>query len=41
LRRKLPGARLKILEHSGHIAAGEEMINALVDATDQFAEQTA
>ncbi|MCX8048117.1 MAG: prolyl aminopeptidase [Methylohalobius sp.] len=39
LRRKLPGARLKILEHSGHLADSEEMIDALVEATDQFAEQ--
>ncbi len=39
LRRKLPGARLKILEHSGHIAAGEEMIDALVEATDMMVEQ--
>ncbi len=41
LRRRLPGARLRILEHSGHLAAGEEMIDALVDATDRMAEQLA
>ncbi len=41
LRRRLPGAKLRILEHSGHIAAGEEMIDALVDATDRMAEQLA
>lgn len=41
LRRRLPGARLRILEHSGHLATGEEMIDALVDATDQMAEQLA
>ncbi|WP_022949008.1 prolyl aminopeptidase [Methylohalobius crimeensis] len=41
LRRRLPGARLRILAHAGHIAAGEEMIDALVDATDQMAEQLA
>ncbi len=38
LRRHLPGARLRVLERSGHVARGEEMIDALVDATDRMAE---
>ncbi len=41
LRRRLPGAELQILEHSGHIAAGEEMIDALVQATERMAERLA
>jgi len=41
LKRHLPGAELKILERSGHIAAGEEMIDALVSATCRMAERLA
>ncbi len=39
LKRHLPGAELKILENAGHIAAGEEMIHALVDACDRMADR--
>jgi len=38
LKRHLPGAELRLLEHSGHIAAGDEMIDALVDATDRMTD---
>jgi len=41
LKRYLPGAELKVLENAGHIAAGEEMIDALVDAADRFADRLA
>ena len=34
----LPSASLRVLPNSGHIAHGEEMIDALVNATDQMAE---
>ncbi len=39
LKRHLPGAKLKILENAGHIAAGEEMIDALVTSADEMAER--
>ncbi len=39
LKRHLPGAELRILENSGHIATGEEMIDALVDATGRMGER--
>ena len=41
LHQALPDADYKILPTAGHIAQGEEMIAALVNATDQFAEQLA
>ncbi|KAF3977821.1 MAG: prolyl aminopeptidase [Methylococcales symbiont of Iophon sp. n. MRB-2018] len=34
----LPHAQFKILQNSGHIASGEEMINALVGAADNMLE---
>ncbi|HEB78089.1 MAG TPA: prolyl aminopeptidase [Methylothermaceae bacterium] len=39
LHRHLPGAQLQVLEHSGHIARGEEMVDALVKAADRMAER--
>lgn len=39
LRRRLPGAELRILERTGHIAAGDEMIDALVEATERLARR--
>ncbi|KAF3984263.1 MAG: prolyl aminopeptidase [Methylococcales symbiont of Hymedesmia sp. n. MRB-2018] len=35
----LPNAQFSILQNSGHIAGGEEMINALVDAADNMLER--
>jgi proline iminopeptidase len=37
LHRALPGSELIVLPHAGHIAQHEEMIDALVSATDRFA----
>lgn len=34
LHQALPQAELRVLAHSGHVAKGEEMIDALVDAAD-------
>ena len=39
LHEALPKAEYVILPHAGHIAQGEDMIDALVSATDQFAER--
>ena len=39
LHQALPRATYVILPNAGHIAQGEEMIDALVNATDQFAEK--
>lgn len=39
LHKVLPHAEYQVLPHSGHIAKGEEMIHALVTATDKMAEQ--
>ncbi|MGZ5057042.1 MAG: prolyl aminopeptidase [Methylobacter sp.] len=39
LHKALPAAEYIILPNAGHIAQGKEMINALVAATDRFAEQ--
>ncbi|MFN5744960.1 MAG: prolyl aminopeptidase [Methylococcaceae bacterium] len=39
LRQALPQASLEILPEAGHIAAGSDMINALVGATDSMARQ--
>jgi len=38
LHQALPQAQYQILANAGHIAQGEEMIDALVSATDQFIE---
>lgn len=38
LSKQLPNAEFKILPNAGHIASGDEMINALVDATDKMLE---
>ncbi len=38
LKQHLPQAELTILPQSGHIASGEEMIDALVNATDRYVE---
>ncbi len=38
LSEQLPDAEFKVLAGSGHIASGEEMINALVDAADSMLE---
>lgn len=37
LSRRLPHAKFKVLTRSGHVARGEEMIHALVTATDEMA----
>lgn len=37
LHRALPQSSLRILQNAGHIARGEEMIDALVSATDEMA----
>jgi len=37
LHRQLPNSSLRIIENAGHVASGEEMISALVEATDQMA----
>jgi proline iminopeptidase len=39
LKRKLPHAQLQVLPDATHLAQGESMINALVDATDRMADQ--
>ncbi|WP_198245421.1 prolyl aminopeptidase [methane-oxidizing endosymbiont of Gigantopelta aegis] len=39
LSKALPKAKLEILPNSGHIAAGDEMIDALITATDNFLQQ--
>ena len=39
LSKALPSAEYKVLKHAGHIAEGEEMIDALVTASDQMAER--
>ena len=39
LHEALPKAEYVILPHAGHIAQGEDMIDALVSATDKFAER--
>lgn len=39
LHKALPHAEYKALPNSGHIAKGDEMIDALVDATDKMAER--
>jgi proline iminopeptidase len=41
LYRALPGAEMIVLPNAGHIAQSEEMIDALVSATDRFAERLA
>jgi len=38
LHRALPGSRLTILREAGHLASEPQMIDALVTATDRFAE---
>ena len=38
LSKKLPNAQFVVLPNSGHIAHGDEMIDALVNATDQMIE---
>ncbi|MGR8933093.1 MAG: prolyl aminopeptidase [Gammaproteobacteria bacterium] len=35
----MPHAEFKVLAHSGHVARGEEMLDALVEATDRTAER--
>lgn len=37
LHRQLPNSTLRILETAGHVAAGDDMISALVEATDTMA----
>jgi len=39
LHKVLPNAEYIVLPNAGHVAQGKEMINALVAATDRFAEQ--
>lgn len=39
LHKALPHAQYRVLPNSGHVAKGEEMIDALVTATDKMAEQ--
>lgn len=41
LSKALPNAEYKVLEHAGHIAEGEEMMDALVGACEQMAERLA
>jgi proline iminopeptidase len=41
LHRRLPESELRILPQAGHIAAGEAMIDALVEATDAMADRLA
>ncbi|CAI8973764.1 prolyl aminopeptidase [Methylocaldum szegediense] len=38
LRKRLPKSELRVLPNAGHIAAGEDMIDALVGAADEMAE---
>lgn len=40
LYRRLPRSELRILPHAGHIASGDEMIDALVSAADQMADSS-
>ncbi|MGZ5622277.1 MAG: prolyl aminopeptidase [Methylobacter sp.] len=40
LHKELPNAEYIVLPNAGHIARGEEMIDALVTATDRFAKQS-
>jgi hypothetical protein len=37
LAKTLPNAEYKVLEHAGHIAEGEQMIDALVSAGEKMA----
>jgi proline iminopeptidase len=37
LQQQLPNSTLRILENAGHVAAGDDMISALVEATDTMA----
>lgn len=39
LHQALPEAEYIVLPNAGHVAQGEEMIDALVSATDKFAER--
>jgi len=39
LSKALPNAEYRVLEHAGHIAQGDEMIDALVVASDEMAER--
>jgi proline iminopeptidase len=39
LHKRLPNSDLRVLPNAGHIAAGEEMIDALVSAVDEMAER--
>ena len=39
LHKVLPNAEYIVLPNAGHVAQGKEMINALITATDKFAEQ--
>jgi proline iminopeptidase len=39
LQGRLPHAQLRVLRNAGHIAAGEEMLDALVVATDEMADR--
>jgi proline iminopeptidase len=39
LHQAMPQADFRVLPHSGHVARGEEMIDALVTATDNMAER--
>jgi proline iminopeptidase len=41
LHRALPGSDLRVLPKAGHIADGEEMIDALVNAADEMAQRLA
>lgn len=41
LHQKLPATKFEILPNSGHVARGEEMIDALVRATGEMAERVA
>ncbi len=41
LSKALPNAEYRVLEHAGHIAQGEQMIDALVGASDAMAERLA
>ena len=39
LSKRLPKAELHILPNAGHVAKGEEMINALITATDRMSDR--
>ncbi|NOQ14712.1 MAG: prolyl aminopeptidase [Methyloprofundus sp.] len=41
LSKALPNAEYKVLEHAGHIAHGDEMIDALIGASDEMAGRLA